>query len=107
MKTPALVLLTALAGLTVAVRALNKNPEDAASRSQSTYYANGQVEMECATNAGKREGLCRRFYSDGRKMAEGNYAAGLMEGAWTFWLEDGSVDVARSGRYVSGDRTED
>ena len=107
MKIPALILLTGLAGLTVAVRALNRSPEEAAPSSQSTYYANGQVEMECATNAGRREGLCRRYFSDGRKMAEGTYAAGRMEGGWTFWLEDGSVDRTRSGRYVAGDRTED
>jgi hypothetical protein len=107
MKTPALILLASLAGLTVAVRALNRNPEDAAPHSQSTYYANGQVEMECAIHDGRREGTCRRFYADGRKMAEGSYAAGRMEGAWTFWLEDGNVDPVRSGHYVSGDRTED
>jgi hypothetical protein len=107
MKVPALLLLTGLAGLTVAVRALNKSPEDGAPSSQSTYYANGQIEIECATNAGRREGPCKRFYSDGRKLAEGNYAAGRMEGDWTFWLEDGSVDRTRSGRYVAGDRTGD
>jgi hypothetical protein len=27
-----------------------------------------------------------------------------MEGPWTFWLEDGSVDGARSGSYAAGER---
>lgn len=105
MKTPALVILAGLAGLTVAVRAFDRPRDELRSSSQTTYYANGQVEMECATRDGRREGPCRRYYSDGRKLAEGAYASGKMEGPWTFWLEDGSVDGARSGSYAAGERT--
>jgi antitoxin component YwqK of YwqJK toxin-antitoxin module len=105
MKTPVLVTLAALAGLTVAVRAFDRPREDGRSSSQTTYYANGQLETECSTRDGRREGPCRRFYSDGRKMAEGAYAEGRMEGPWTFWLQDGSVDGARTGSYAAGERT--
>ena len=106
MKTPALILLAGLAGLTVSVRALQGGRASAESRIHTTYYANGQVEMECDTQEGRREGACRRFYADGRRMAEGNYAAGKMEGRWTFWLEDGTVDAARSGIYAAGERAD-
>ena len=102
MKTPALVVLAALAGLTISVRALRASSEAAAS--QTTYYANGQIESECEVRDGRKEGLCRRFYANGEKQAEGAYAAGRMDGPWTFWREDGSVDAERSGDYVAGDR---
>jgi antitoxin component YwqK of YwqJK toxin-antitoxin module len=105
MKTPVLVILTGLAGLTVAVRAFDRPHDDVGSSSQTTYYANGQIETECSTRDGRREGPCHRYYSDGRKMAEGGYAAGRMEGPWTFWLQDGSVDDARTGSYAAGERT--
>lgn len=104
MKTPVLVLLACLAGGTVAMRALDRPGDDARSISQTTYYANGQIETECATRGGRRHGPCHRFYSDGRKMAEGAYADGKMDGPWTFWFEDGSVDRARSGSYATGER---
>jgi antitoxin component YwqK of YwqJK toxin-antitoxin module len=105
MKIPALILLAGLAGLTVSVRALQGTRDATESQTQTTYFANGQVETECETLDGRRDGLCRRFYADGRKMAEGSYVAGKMEGQWTFWLEDGTVDGARSGRFESGERS--
>ena len=105
MKTPLVVLLAALAGGTLAVRALRADPDAQGPRSQTTYYANGQVESECPTRGGQREGTCTRYYPDGSKMSEGDYVAGRMEGRWTFWRKDGSVDAERSGLYASGERT--
>jgi antitoxin component YwqK of YwqJK toxin-antitoxin module len=99
-----MILLAGVAGLTVSVRALEGARGTEETRSQTTYYANGQVETECAIRDGHREGECRRFSADGRKLAEGSYAAGRMEGPWTFWLPDGSIDLERSGRYEAGVR---
>ena len=104
MRLPLLIGLACVAGLTVSVRAIQASREADPARSQATYYANGQVEMECETHAGKREGACRRFYPSGAKQAEGEYVEGKMEGPWTFWLEDGTVDTARSGTYAAGGR---
>ena len=104
MRLPLLIGLACVAGLTVSVRAIQASHDPNDTRSQATYYANGQVEMECETRAGKREGACRRFFPDGAKQAEGRYVDGKMDGEWTFWLDDGSVDAARSGRYAAGGR---
>jgi hypothetical protein len=104
MKMPLVIGLACIAGLTVSVRAIQAGHAANDARSQATYYANGQVEMECETKADKREGACRRFYPDGAKQAEGQYVDGKMEGTWTFWLSDGSVDTSRSGNYVAGGR---
>ena len=101
---PLLIGLACVAGLTVSVRAIQGTHDVNDVRSQATYFANGQVEMECETRAGKREGACRRYYPDGAKQAEGTYVDGKMDGPWTFWLEDGSIDSARSGRYAAGGR---
>src|SRR5262245_55108372 len=102
MKTPLVIGLACVAGLTVSVRAIQAGHAANDARSQATYYANGQVEAECETRAGKREGACRRYYPDGAKQAEGAYVDGKMEGPWTFWLADGTVDAARSGTYAAG-----
>ena len=104
MKRPFVVGLACVAGLTVSVRAIQAGHAGNDARAQATYYANGQLEMECETKAGKREGACRRFFPDGAKQAEGQYVDGKMDGEWTFWLADGSVDTARSGSYAAGGR---
>jgi antitoxin component YwqK of YwqJK toxin-antitoxin module len=104
MRLPLLIALACAAGLTVSVRVIQSAHASTAQQTQETYYANGQVEMQCETKEGKREGACRRYYPDGSKQAEGRYVDGKMEGPWTFWLEDGSVDAARSGSYAAGGR---
>src|SRR5262245_7270774 len=104
MRLPLLIGLACVAGLTVSVRAIQGSHDANDQKTQATYYTNGQVEMECETRAGKREGACRRYYPNGAKQAEGHYADGKMEGPWTFWLEDGSVDATRSGSYAAGGR---
>ena len=104
MKMPLVIGLACVAGLSVSVRAIQAGHSADEARYQTTFYANGQIEMECGTQAGKREGACRRFYPDGAKQAEGQYVDGKMEGEWTFWLSDGSVDTARSGTYAAGGR---
>jgi len=104
MKAPVVFVLAGLAGLTISVRALRGNGDAAESGVQTTYYANGQVDTECETREGRREGRCAHYASDGKKLSEGAYVAGRMEGTWTFWLEDGSVDAERSGNYTAGER---
>ena len=66
------------------------------------YYANGQVQAECEVQDGVRDGLSRRYWPDGKPMAEGHYRSGSMHGSWTFWNQDGSEDLERTGEYVDG-----
>ena len=104
MKLPTLILLAGAAGLAVSLRAFGTADADAQDRTQATYYANGRVDSEYEIRDGRRDGPCRRFYPDGSRMAEGRYAAGRMQGEWTFWGPDGRVDPERSGFYESGEK---
>ncbi len=104
MRTPALLLLAGLAALTVSVRAFSGGGDAPESRTQTTYYANGQVDTECETREGRREGRCTHYSPDGKKLSEGAFVGGRMQGSWTFWREDASVDAERSGTYVDGER---
>ena len=101
MKLPALVLVT-LAGTAASLGVFRSKGGADEPRSQTTYYANGQIDTEWAVQGGQRDGPCRRFYPDGSKLAEGSYAAGKMEGEWSFWLRDGARDAERSGSYSAG-----
>ena len=101
MKLPALIVVASL-GTAASFGVFRSRGAAETVQSQTTYFANGQVDTECAVRDGQREGPCRRFYSDGSKMAEGSYAAGRMEGAWSFWRRDGSLDADRSGQYAAG-----
>ncbi|MFN0009178.1 MAG: toxin-antitoxin system YwqK family antitoxin [Planctomycetota bacterium] len=101
MKLPALLLVVA-AGAVLSLGALRSGNGTGEIRSQTTYFANGQIDTECTLKNNQRDGICRRFYSDGSKLAEGSYAAGKMVGEWTFWRRDGELDAERSGTYVGG-----
>lgn len=100
-----LLLALGILGLVAAVFALRgaSNPGE----QRTEYYANGQVQSECACKDGVREGTCRRFWADGKAQAEGQYTAGLMSGRWSFWNQDGSEDSGRSGEYRAGQRVAD
>ena len=101
MKLPAMILV-ATVGTAASFGVFRSGAGTETVRSQTTYFANGQVDTECSVRDGVREGIARRFYSDGTKQAEGSYAAGKMEGEWTFWRRDGSLDAERSGLYAGG-----
>jgi len=101
MRLPALILVaTAGTAASFGVFRSGRGPDPI--HSQTTYFANGQIDTECAVRDGQRDGICRRFYPDGSKLSEGSYAAGKMEGEWTFWRRDGSQDAERSGTYAAG-----
>ena len=44
---------------------------------------------------------------EGEKVQEGSYHDGRREGQWTFWNEDGSIDLARSGIYENDVRVQE
>ena len=98
-----LLLAIGLVGLVATVFALRGGATEAEKRIE--YYANGHVQVECELSHGVREGLCRRYWPDGKLMAEGQYSDGLMSGSWTFWNQDGTPDGTRTGKYVGGEFT--
>lgn len=97
----ALLFALGIVGLVATVFALRGGAPEGEKRIE--YYASGRVQAECQQRDGVREGECRRYWPDGKPMAEGSYVNGLMSGDWTFWNEDGSEDRSRSGRYVAGE----
>lgn len=100
---PFLALLGA-AGLFFAFGGLRAESSGPLSNAQTSYYPNGQLQCEFEVENGRKEGLCRRYAPDGRLEAEGRYAAGKMDGEWSFWLADGTRDDAKSGVYRDGER---
>ena len=73
----------------------------------TTYWRTGGPKTSISMQDGVRSGLATEWYSDGTKESEGNYLDGLREGEWSFWLENGSADSARSGTYSVGRRARD
>jgi hypothetical protein len=82
---------------------------------RATFFsANGTKIAEGEYRAGFREGPWRTWYSDGKPESEGSYRLEWSEasgaparplaaertGLWTWWLPDGSIDAASSGRYA-------
>ncbi len=104
MKLPQVLLVLGAAGLLVSFFAFQSRRSEASGNVQTTYYTNGQVQSQTSVVGGRREGSSTRFYADGKKLAEGAYSDGKMEGDWTFWLPSGAVDAERTGTYRAGER---
>jgi antitoxin component YwqK of YwqJK toxin-antitoxin module len=97
----ALLFAIGIAGLVATVFALRGGATQAEKRIE--YYTNGRIQTECELHGGVRDGESRRYWPDGKRLAEGRYVDGTMSGTWTFWNEDGTPDNSRSGRYVAGE----
>jgi antitoxin component YwqK of YwqJK toxin-antitoxin module len=108
MKIASVCFALALAG--VALRAgselLDGSPPEGADE-HTSYYAEDVREEWAQYLDGRRHGACKRWYRDGTLRAEGRYEHGRMEGAWTWYRQDGSVDPERSGTYRDGRRVSD
>jgi antitoxin component YwqK of YwqJK toxin-antitoxin module len=102
LRTFALIL--GLAGLTAGASQL---VEGSSSEVQKSYYSNGHAKESVAFVDDLRHGLCRRWHRDGSPRAEGEFDHGQMVGQWTFWSEDGQLDLERSGYYVAGRKRSD
>jgi len=105
MKVQILFVLVGLAGLVASVGTIASARES--DRRDASYYANGQVESECSYEDGRREGPYHRFAPDGTPVVAGEYKADRMDGRWSYWRKDGSLDAARSGLYRAGERISD
>ena len=54
-----------------------------------------------------RNGPSVTWARNGQKLEEGGYHDGKREGQWTFWNEDGSIDLVRSGIYENDVRVQE
>ena len=97
-----IIIALGLVGLLITAFRMHSAAADSRNELQTTYWPSGKPQAEFACHEGRHEGPARRWSASGQLLEEGNYHAGRMSGMWSFWNEDGSVDVARSGEYVDG-----
>ena len=41
----------------------------------------------------RKNGLHTRYYDNGQQLSEENYNDGMLEGKWTFWYENGQIQL--------------
>ena len=41
----------------------------------------------------RKNGLHKRYYDNGQQLSEENYNDGMLEGKWTFWYENGQIQL--------------
>ncbi len=64
------------------------------------WYANGQLELECWYNYGKKHGACSAWYANGRVFIDAMYKNGKPHGAYKIWYDDGRIK--EEGTYENG-----
>jgi antitoxin component YwqK of YwqJK toxin-antitoxin module len=102
MKVPALLAVLGCLGLFAAGGTLFARAGSPAERTD--FWANGQLRERVELEAGRPHGACQRWRADGARAAEGRYRDGRMDGEWSFWHADGTLDAERSGTYRAGVR---
>ena len=45
------------------------------------------------TKRERKNGLYKRYYDNGEKLSEEHYNDGMLEGKWTFWYENGQIQL--------------
>lgn len=96
--------LVGLALLLGGATGLSWGTAEAADDVQTTYYPNGQMQSRSTRVEGAREGPAGEWYANGQERCTGEYRNGVREGAWVFFNADGSIDQARTGNYLQGQR---
>lgn len=103
-----LILVTSLifgaAALAGGVRAMLMERAD---EQTVAYYSDGARKNAITVVDGTKHGPAEQWYPSGNPEWRGQYADGFRQGEWTFWNEDGSVDVERSGLYEQGKKIAD
>ena len=67
-----------------------------------TYWRTGGPKSSITLQDGVRWGPATEWFSGGQQASQGEYVDGVREGEWSFWLEDGTRDLERSGSYRDG-----
>lgn len=55
------------------------------------YKETGRKALEVRYNNGKREGLAKFYYSNGKLLAQGNYMNDKKNGIWEYYDEEGNL----------------
>lgn len=71
-----------------------------------TYWGDGTTRNTTEYLDGQKDGRSEQWHANGSKEWDGQYRAGLREGEWLFWNEDGTLDSERSGLYHEGQRVQ-
>jgi hypothetical protein len=66
---------------------------------RSTLIQEEWREIQRGDGSWIKDGPSVRWSRKHEKLEEGSYRDGRREGKWTFWSEDRSIDLARSGIY--------
>lgn len=64
------------------------------------YAGRGTKKFEANFMMNKMNGRYTEYYPDGKIKATGEYMNGKKNGSWKFYNKDGSLDSAKSGRYM-------
>jgi len=67
-------------------------------------FVGGVQVLDTHFAAGVEVGERKEFYPSGKPFAAGQMVAGLREGLWKYWEEDGTVQATWSGWYESGQK---
>lgn len=82
------------------VQAFLSNPAQAV----VSYYGDGRPRSSTTFLDGAKHGPYEAWHPSGSKECEGQFEAGLREGYWRFWNDDGTTDTERTGHYRAGRR---
>jgi antitoxin component YwqK of YwqJK toxin-antitoxin module len=66
------------------------------------WHQNGQKALEGRFDAGKQHGAWTWWYPSGQKSIRGEYAHGNPSGRWTWWKEDGKVSQSADLSHSEG-----
>ena len=55
------------------------------------YYCSGKKQMEWTSNGIGVEGLIIKWYENGQKLSQGNFANNMQEGEWKYWDDKGKL----------------
>jgi len=72
----------------------------------TTNHPGGELLSRVRYRAGVQHGAAQGGAADGTLLWEGAFADGVRDGPWRFWRPDGTIDAARTGEYVAGERND-
>ena len=79
----------------------NKNEDGKRDGLWTSWYENGQKQLEGTYKNGKEDGLFITWYENGERRSEGTWKGGKFDGLWISWYENGQKRL--EGTYKYGD----
>ncbi len=84
-------------------RATTRQGKDEKHGPWSSWYANGQRQLEGTYEHDAQVGQFTWWHSNGQKALEGKFDLGKQDGSWTWWYPTGQKSIA--GQYAHGNPT--